>query len=139
MTKIVKGAQNDSLSDMKSMVNSQIQIQQVTSVGPPDRLSPLAIVNRLPCLALPPYFQSNGTSINQSIEYEFIPKLDIDFSFLTTNGSARCPLLKGKYEIFDFEWEPGSQVMLCATFSDNLGNKVQKHIEDFPVGGEEDL
>jgi hypothetical protein len=41
--------------------------------------------------------------------------------------------------VSDFEWDPATQTMLCATFSDEKGNKVQKHIEDFSVGGEEDL
>jgi DNA polymerase elongation subunit (family B) len=138
MPQIVKEAQDglihSSLRDKKIMTNSQ---QQLQPVGPPAKPSPFAI----PRLSLPPYFQSGGISINPpSIEYEFEPQLDINFSFLANDKNARrYPLLKGKYGIFDFEWQSVSQVMLCATFSDNLGNKVQRHIEDFPVGGEEDL
>jgi DNA polymerase elongation subunit (family B) len=104
-------------------------------------------VVRLPstivCIEKPPYFNKLiSTRINlispliNLPNYEFVPNVDIDFSFLVSDeGSRRYPLLQKRYGIFDFEWRADG-TFLCATFSDNLGNKVQQHVDDF--GGDEE-
>jgi hypothetical protein len=77
------------------------------------------------------------TDTNNSLPppiYETTPDVDIDFSFLVSNQeNKRYPLLQGRYGIFDFEWSASNNttVITCATFSDNFGNKISKHILDF--------
>jgi hypothetical protein len=76
-----------------SSVAQTIQEPPVASVP-----SSLAIT----CLTLPPYLASWAANITTSApsKYEFVPSVDVDFSFLATDESfKRYPLLYGEYGI----------------------------------------